>query len=114
MLAEPRHHRCAHAAKSDSLMAARERAFNVAVAGWLPCGLIFACAALTLGRDEDAMQARAFVLWPVSHVALVCPHSARCGVHLPAYTHAVQPGGSSCLMHPRARSGAFKGWTMFD
>ncbi|KAK9838287.1 hypothetical protein WJX81_002411 [Elliptochloris bilobata] len=36
----------------------RETAFNVAIAGWLPCGLIFACAALTLGRDEDAMQER--------------------------------------------------------
>jgi len=36
----------------------------VAVAGWLPCGLIFACAALTLGRDEDAMQARAPVQNP--------------------------------------------------
>ena len=34
----------------------REKAFNVAVSAWLPCGLIFACAALTLGRDEDAMQ----------------------------------------------------------
>lgn len=28
----------------------------MAVSAWLPCGLIFACAALTLGRDEDAMQ----------------------------------------------------------
>lgn len=86
-------------------MAAREKAFNVAVAGWLPCGLIFACAALTLGRDEDAMQARALVLWPVNHDALMCPHRAKRGVHSPSCTHAVQPGHSSCLMHPRARAG---------
>ena len=33
----------------------------MAVSAWLPCGLIFACAALTLGRDEDAMQVLLFM-----------------------------------------------------
>ena len=50
------HHACNHAGRSHSGAADREKAFNVAVSAWLPCGLIFACAALTLGRDEDAMQ----------------------------------------------------------
>ena len=47
----------------------RETAFNIAIAGWIPCGMFFACAAFTLARNEDAMQARLrnkVVLQPVS------------------------------------------------
>lgn len=36
----------------------RRGAFNVAVLGWLPCGLFFLLAALSVKRDEAAMQAR--------------------------------------------------------
>ncbi len=34
----------------------RQAAFNVAIAGWIPCGVIFACIALSLGKEEDALQ----------------------------------------------------------
>jgi len=36
----------------------RAAAFNVAVCGWFPCGLLISCAGITLARDEDAMQSR--------------------------------------------------------
>ncbi len=36
----------------------RQAAFNVAIAGWIPCGVIFACIAGSLGKEEDALQVR--------------------------------------------------------
>ena len=36
----------------------RNTAFNIATAGWVPCALLLALPALTLARDEAAMQAR--------------------------------------------------------
>ncbi|CAL8462663.1 g2196 [Coccomyxa elongata] len=35
-----------------------QAAFNVAIAGWIPCGVIFACIAGSLGKEEDALQVR--------------------------------------------------------
>lgn len=34
----------------------RTGAFNVAVGGWVPCGMLVLALALTMARDEDAMQ----------------------------------------------------------
>jgi hypothetical protein len=34
----------------------RQAAFNVAIAGWIPCGVIFAIAALFLAKEEDGLQ----------------------------------------------------------
>lgn len=34
----------------------RQSAFNVAIAGWIPCGAIFAVCALFLAREEDGLQ----------------------------------------------------------
>ena len=36
----------------------RQSAFNVAIAGWLPCGALLALVAVSLTKDEAAMQAR--------------------------------------------------------
>ena len=36
----------------------RRSAFNLAIAGWLPCGALLAGVAVFLGNDEAAMQAR--------------------------------------------------------
>lgn len=36
----------------------REAAFNISTAGWIPCGLLLMAPALTLARDEAAMQTR--------------------------------------------------------
>lgn len=36
----------------------RQSAFNLAIAGWLPCGALLALVALSLAKDEAAMQAR--------------------------------------------------------
>lgn len=36
----------------------RQSAFNVAIAGWLPCGALLALVAVSLTTDEAAMQAR--------------------------------------------------------
>jgi hypothetical protein len=36
----------------------RNSAFNVAVCGWIPCGLFMVLTGLSVRRDEDAMQAR--------------------------------------------------------
>lgn len=36
----------------------RTAAFNIAAAGWVPCGLLLMGTALTLERDEEAMQCR--------------------------------------------------------
>lgn len=30
----------------------RQRAFNLAIAGWVPCGLLLAALSLTMRRDE--------------------------------------------------------------
>jgi hypothetical protein len=34
----------------------RQAAFNVAIAGWIPCGAIFAICALFLAKEEDGLQ----------------------------------------------------------
>jgi hypothetical protein len=34
----------------------RLTAFNLAIAGWLPCGLMFILAGLTISKDEAAVQ----------------------------------------------------------
>ena len=34
----------------------RKAAFNVAVGGWIPCGICFAFIALFLAKEEDALQ----------------------------------------------------------
>jgi len=36
----------------------RQSAFNLAIAGWLPCGALLALVAVSLAKDEAAMQAR--------------------------------------------------------
>lgn len=36
----------------------RQSAFNLAIAGWLPCGALLALVAVSLTKDEAAMQAR--------------------------------------------------------
>ena len=36
----------------------RRSAFNLAIAGWLPCGVLLAGVAIFLAKDEAAMQAR--------------------------------------------------------
>lgn len=36
----------------------RRSAFNLAIAGWLPCGALLAGVAVSLAKDEAAMQAR--------------------------------------------------------
>jgi hypothetical protein len=36
----------------------RVGAFNLAIAGWAPCGLLLACLMFTMRSDENAMQAR--------------------------------------------------------
>lgn len=34
----------------------RQTAFNVAVAGWVPCGLLLCCLVFTMRKDEENMQ----------------------------------------------------------
>ena len=41
----------------------RVPAFNLAISGWVPCGVMFLLAGRTLARDEEAVQ------WQLSHVA---------------------------------------------
>ena len=36
----------------------RRSAFNLAIAGWLPCGALLGIIAIWLAKDEAAMQAR--------------------------------------------------------
>lgn len=38
----------------------RQAAFNVAIAGWIPCGAIFASIAFFLAKEEDDLQVRGF------------------------------------------------------
>ena len=43
---------------SQSGCMCRQSAFNLAIAGWLPCGALLALVAVSLTKDEAAMQAR--------------------------------------------------------
>ncbi len=43
---------------SQSDCMCRQSAFNLAIAGWLPCGALLALVAVSLTKDEAAMQAR--------------------------------------------------------
>ena len=56
-------------------MNCRQSAFNLAIAGWLPCGALLGMVAVTLARDEAAMQERLLqkVDNPASDAALVLP-----------------------------------------
>lgn len=57
-----------------SLPVSRQAAFNVAIAGWIPCGAMFAIASLFLGKEEDALQVST-VLKPLKHagpILLMC------------------------------------------
>ena len=47
-----------------SVLGSRSAAFNVAVCGWIPCGLLIFCSGFTLERDEKAMQQRLTALAP--------------------------------------------------
>ena len=40
------------------MLLCRRSAFNLAIAGWLPCGALLAGVAIFLAKDEAAMQAR--------------------------------------------------------
>lgn len=40
------------------MVVCRRAAFNVAIAGWLPCGTLLALVGVTLSKDEARMQAR--------------------------------------------------------
>lgn len=51
----------------------RQAAFNVAIAGWIPCGVIFACIALFLAKEEDALQ--------VTHLNPHTPNTVLCCEH---------------------------------
>jgi len=43
---------------NQSACMCRQSAFNLAIAGWLPCGALLALVAVSLTKDEAAMQAR--------------------------------------------------------
>ena len=43
---------------AEDVCVCRQSAFNLAIAGWLPCGALLALVALSLAKDEAAMQAR--------------------------------------------------------
>ena len=40
----------------EPLLNCRKSAFNVAVGGWIPCGICFAMIAPFLAKEEDALQ----------------------------------------------------------
>ena len=54
----------------------RRSAFNLAIAGWLPCGALLAGVAVSLAKDEAAMQARLAdkVEKQSHHVDFLLPH----------------------------------------
>lgn len=43
---------------SSAIFLCRRTAFNAAIAGWLPCGVLLAMVGFTLAKDEARMQER--------------------------------------------------------
>lgn len=89
----------------------RTAAFNVAIAGWLPCGLMFMMAGFTIAKDEATVQRRlasiATRAAPSEHGFLAT--STLEGIATPALSHFTEDSLTPTGMRGAIELGAISG-----